>query len=131
MAPLRILVVDDSADLLESMETVLRLMHHDVETAASGEDALRRMEDWRPDLAIVDVGMPGMSGYEVASRARRQAWGSRAHLVAMTGWGRAEDRERALHAGFDRHVVKPVDFDQLRALLDGIAASPARDPVAR
>jgi CheY-like chemotaxis protein len=116
-------VVDDNADVLETLAAVLRLLHYEVEAVASGEDALRRMEDWRPDVAIVDVGMPRMSGYEVASLARLQPWGSQLRLVAMTGWGEPEDQQRALSAGFDRHVVKPVDLEHLRSLLDSMVAT--------
>ena len=126
-APRRILLVDDNADVLESLGMVLRLLNQEVEAVATGEQALQRLEEWQPHLALIDVGMPGMSGYEVAQRARNCAWGMRLELIAMTGWGRDEDRARALAAGFNQHVVKPIDLAQLRALLD---AAPAQSNVA-
>lgn len=120
---LRVLVVDDNVDLVDSLSTVLGFLGEEVKTAASGEEALARMQEWAPDVVLMDVGMPGMSGYEAATRARAQPWGREPVLVAMTGWGRDEDRARALAAGFDRHVVKPLDLDNLRALLSELRAS--------
>jgi CheY-like chemotaxis protein len=73
-----------------------------------------------PDLVLMDVGMPGMSGYDVARRAALEPWRERLTLVAMTGWGRDEDRQRAFEAGFDHHVVKPLDLDRLRTLLQSL-----------
>jgi CheY-like chemotaxis protein/anti-sigma regulatory factor (Ser/Thr protein kinase) len=120
MRPFQILVVDDNADLLESLVAVLRLLGHQVDSAANGEDALRSMAADPPDLVLMDVGMPGMSGYDVARRAALEPWRERLTLVAMTGWGRDEDRQRALEAGFDHHVVKPLDLDRLRTLLQSL-----------
>ena len=127
VTPRRILLVDDNADLLESLAMVLRHLNQEVEAVSTGEQALRRLQEWQPHLSLIDVGMPGMSGYEVAQRARTNLWGSRLVLIAMTGWGRDEDRARALAAGFDQHVVKPIDLAQLRSLLD---ATPAPTPSA-
>lgn len=121
-ASMRILVVDDNVDLVDSLSTVLGFLGEEVRTASSGEEALARMEEWSPEVVLMDVGMPGMSGYEAASRARATAWGRDSVLVAMTGWGRDEDRARALAAGFDRHVVKPLDLDALRTLLSDLRA---------
>ncbi|MGQ0647178.1 MAG: ATP-binding response regulator [Gemmatimonadaceae bacterium] len=120
MRRLRVLAVDDNPDLLDSLAMVLRLLGHEVEVAATGESALALMESQRPDVVLVDVGMPGMNGYEVAGHARLHSWGAQLTLVAMTGWGRSEDRERALKAGFDRHVVKPLDLERLKSLLASI-----------
>ena len=119
--PLRVLVVDDSDDLVESLAMVLRFIGHDVCTAGSGAQALERMAADSPQVVLMDVSMPGMSGYDVARRASLQEWRSTMKLVAMTGWGRDGDRERALAAGFDVHVVKPLNLEQLRELLDSIA----------
>ncbi|QJR35941.1 response regulator [Gemmatimonas groenlandica] len=113
----RVLVVDDSLDMLESMSLVLRLLGHEVMTASSGEDALEVIANWQPHIALIDVGMPGMSGYELARRVRAGAAPRQAVLIAVTGWGRDADRARAAAAGFDRHVVKPVDLPRLEALL--------------
>lgn len=118
----RVLVVDDNTDLVESLATVLGFLGQDVRTASSGEEALVCMQEWSAEVVLMDVGMPGMSGYEVARRARAHPWGREPVLVAMTGWGRDEDRDRALAAGFDRHVVKPLDLDGLRTLLTELRA---------
>ncbi|MEO6445294.1 MAG: response regulator [Gemmatimonadaceae bacterium] len=122
MAAMRVLVVDDNPDLVESLAMVLDFLGHEVRTALSGKDALTEMETWGPQLVLMDVGMPGMSGYDVAQQAREHAWGRATTLIAMTGWGRAEDRDRALAAGFDQHVVKPVDLERLRELLASLPA---------
>jgi CheY-like chemotaxis protein len=73
----------------------------------------------RPDVAVLDIGMPGLNGYEVARRIREQPWGAAIRLIAVTGWGQAEDVQRARASGFDHHVTKPVDFDALQALVTG------------
>jgi CheY-like chemotaxis protein len=124
-------VVDDNADLLDSLVVALRLLQHEVRSASCGEDALVEIETWQPDVSLVDVGMDGMSGYEVATRARERI-GSRGLLIAMTGWGRPEDRAQALQSGFDQHVVKPVDLDRLRELLAAVQGpTPPPDAVSR
>ncbi len=121
-ASLRVLIVDDNVDMVESLTMVLRLLHHAVESASCGADALRTLAAWQPDLALIDVSMPGMSGYEVAQQARALVGGQVVHLVAMTGWSGAEHHARALRAGFDRHVVKPLDLDELRKVLAELTA---------
>jgi CheY-like chemotaxis protein len=73
---------------------------------------------WRPDVILLDLGMPGMNGYEVAQQIRGQAWGKNMMLVAVTGWGQEADKQRTRNAGFDFHLVKPADFDRLKAILD-------------
>lgn len=120
---LRILVVDDQADLIDSAVAVLQLIGHETLVASNGEDALQRMARERPDVVLMDVGMPGMTGYEVARRAALEHWRGAMKLVAMTGWGRDEDRQRALDAGFDMHVVKPLDLERLRQLLGSLVPS--------
>lgn len=124
MRPFNILVVDDNPDLVETLVAVLQMLGHQVASARNGEDALAYMESATPDLVLMDVGMPGMSGYDVARRLSGEPWRSRLTLVAMTGWGRDEDRQRALESGFDMHVVKPLDLEHLRALLDSLQAPP-------
>lgn len=114
---LRILVVDDQADLLESVSALLQLLGHETLAANNGEDALRCMASDRPHVVLMDVGMPGMNGYEVSRRASLERWRSAMTFVAMTGWGRDEDRQRALDAGFDLHLVKPLDVDRLQRML--------------
>ena len=122
LAALRVLVVDDHVDLLDSLATVIQHFGPQVQTATTGELALALMEAWAPDLVLVDVGLPGMTGYEVAQHARLQSWGQALTLIAMTGWGGIEDQKRSLAAGFDQHILKPLDLDRLRAILDSVRA---------
>lgn len=113
----RVLVVDDNVDAAESLAWALELQGHDVLTAHDGPAALRAVEKHRPSVVLLDIGLPGMDGYEVARRLRDRADGRGMLLVALTGYGRDEDRARALEAGFDRHFVKPVALAELHALL--------------
>jgi CheY-like chemotaxis protein len=114
----RILVVDDNVDAAESLGTLLRAMGHEVFVAHDGQTALDLLGKARPDIALLDITMPGMSGYELARRVRARA-GSALRIVALSGFGLPEDRARALEAGFDQHMVKPVDPAFLRSLLGG------------
>jgi len=113
---LRVLVVDDNRDAALSLATMLELLGHRTRTAFAGADALAIAADEALDVVLMDIGMPGMDGYEVAKIMRRDA--ARAMLlVAVTGWGQDDDRRRAIDAGFDFHLVKPIDFAKLQAIL--------------
>lgn len=114
----RILVADDNADALSTMTLLLEMEGHEVHTAADGEQALARAEALRPDVAILDIGMPRLSGHEVAKRIRASEWSRDTLLIALTGWGQAQDQERALAAGFDYHCTKPVDLAALLPLVN-------------
>jgi CheY-like chemotaxis protein len=114
----RILVVDDNVDAADSLAALLRLMGHEVFVAYDGTTALGLLGPARPDIALLDLTMPGMSGYELARLVRSRA-GSALRIVALSGFGLPEDRARALEAGFDQHMVKPVDPAFLRSLLGG------------
>jgi signal transduction histidine kinase len=116
----RILVADDNNDALESLATLLQLSGHEVYTAPNGAMALEAAEQHRPEVALLDIGMPKLDGYEVARRIRAQPWGQRITLVALTGWGQDSDRRRSQEAGFDSHLVKPLDLDKLTELLAGL-----------
>ncbi|WP_265920095.1 hybrid sensor histidine kinase/response regulator [Cupriavidus nantongensis] len=116
--PRRILVVDDNVDALEAMTMALQAMGHTVVTAPDGPSALARASDARPDLVLLDLGMPAMDGFETVRRLRALPELRGARLVALTGFGQPEDRRRALAAGFDQHLVKPADLDALTRLLD-------------
>jgi CheY-like chemotaxis protein len=122
-APRRVLVIEDNDDARESLQMLLSIDGHDVLTAADGESGLNLAVASVPDIAFIDVGLPGLDGYEVARRLRARADGERIHLVAVTGYGQAEDRRRAAAAGFEIHLVKPVDPDRLTAT---IASFPPR-----
>jgi CheY-like chemotaxis protein/anti-sigma regulatory factor (Ser/Thr protein kinase) len=116
---LRILVVDDNRDAAESMGLVLARAGAEVDVVHDGVTALDRIERFRPEIVLLDIGMPGMSGYEVARRIRACPALRDVQLVALTGWGQADDRQRSLDAGFDHHLIKPAGIDELRALLRG------------
>jgi signal transduction histidine kinase len=119
----RILVADDNNDALESLATLLQLSGHEVYTAANGAIALESAEQHRPEVALLDIGMPKLDGYEVARRIRAQPWGAHITLVALTGWGQDSDRRRSQEAGFDSHLVKPLDLDKLTELLATLPSS--------
>src|SRR5512145_2652190 len=113
----RILIVEDNADAREALRVLLELEGHTVEAADEGGRAIAIARDKDPDIALVDIGLPGVDGYEVA-RQLRTAPGRRPVLIALTGYGQPEDRQRALDAGFDDVLVKPVDPTALTTLLD-------------
>lgn len=119
-----VLLVEDNADSRESLGELLELFGHDVRTAADGPEGIRLATERPPDVAIVDVGLPGLSGYDVARRLRADL-GSSIRLVALTGYGQPEDRRRAFDAGFDAHVTKPVDIDELDRTIGGAPGSGA------
>ena len=112
-----VLIADDNRDGAESMAMLLELSGHQIYLAHTGPEAVAKATQHRPDVAILDIGMPGLSGYEVAKRIRAEAWGSRLILIAMTGWGQEDDKRKAKEAGFDHHVTKPVDPSILEQLI--------------
>jgi signal transduction histidine kinase/ActR/RegA family two-component response regulator len=121
----RILVADDNGDAAESMGTMLRLMGNEVRTVRDGVQAVEEAAAFRPDMVLLDIGMPRLNGYEAARRIRRERWGKDMLLVALTGWGQDEDKRRASEAGFDRHFTKPVDPIHLQQLVAGLGAGKA------
>jgi len=118
----RILVVDDNRDAAESLAALLQIDGHDTRLAYDGLDAVAAAEQFKPDLVLLDIGLPKLNGYEAARRMRQTAWGKAMVVVALTGWGQQEDRNKSSQAGFDEHLVKPVDHDKLRALLTDLPA---------
>jgi PAS domain S-box-containing protein len=116
----RILIVDDNRDSTEMLAAMFSLAGHHTETAHDGDEALAKSEEHRPDLILLDIGLPGMSGYDVCRAIRQQPWGPGVVIVALTGWGQEEDRRRSKEAGFDAHLVKPVPRESLLKLLDGV-----------
>lgn len=113
----RILVVDDNADAAESTCMLLEAHGHRVKSAHSGQAAIEMMKSFQPDFVLLDLGLPGMDGYEVARRIRSDQRGRQPRIIALTGWGQAEDRRRSLDAGCDGHLTKPVDMKHLAATL--------------
>jgi CheY-like chemotaxis protein len=126
-AGLRILVVDDNPDVAKGLARLLALAGHDTRAAYDGPAALEAAAAFAPQVALLDLGMPRMDGLEVARRLRNGALGERMLLVAVTGFGRQSDRERSTAAGFDHHLIKPIDVAALRALVAEHAARMRRD----
>ena len=114
---LRILVVDDNRDAADSLATLLEMNGHTGLVAYDGPTALEKAEKMKPHVALVDIGMPGMNGFEVAQKISQAPWGKKTVLVAVTGWGAKSDRTRSKEAGFAYHLTKPVDYDTLASLI--------------
>lgn len=115
--PAKVLVVDDNRDAAETLATALKLAGYEVRTAFSGPHALEMAIRDPPQAVVLDVGMPGMDGYETTRRMRREAWGREVVIVALTGWGEEQDKADAKAAGFDDHLTKPIDLASLEAIL--------------
>jgi CheY-like chemotaxis protein len=113
----RVLIVDDNADGAESLSMLLQISGHETYKAYDGVEAIDAAERLRPDVVLLDIGLPRLNGYEACRRIRNTTWGKDLVLVALTGWGQEEDRSESRDAGFDAHMVKPVDFDALLKLL--------------
>jgi signal transduction histidine kinase/ActR/RegA family two-component response regulator len=124
-APLRILVVDDNPDLAETMGLILQELG-EIRIAHDGREALAIADPFRPDVVLLDIGLPVLDGYETARRIRAQPWGAAIRLIAVTGWGQEADRERARAAGFDHHFVKPVDPLLLMRVIAGLKGDAQR-----
>jgi DNA-binding response OmpR family regulator len=120
LRPRRIMVVDDNRDAATSLAMLLRIAGNETYLAHDGAAAYRAMEEHRPELTLLDIGLPELNGYEVCRRVREQPWGREMLLIALTGWGQDEDRRKTREAGFDDHLVKPVDFAALLALLGSL-----------
>ena len=116
---LHLAVVDDNKDAARMLGMVVRMLGNEVRTAGDGQEALEVAAEFLPELVIMDIGMPVMNGYEAAKIFRQKPWGQSMVIVALTGWGQDEDRNRTREAGFDYHLVKPVDPAALQKLLDG------------
>ena len=119
----RVLVVDDNADAADSLAMLLQVRGDEVRVAYDGEEALAAEGEFLPDVILLDIGMPKLSGYEVAKRVR-ELRGPGVLIVAITGWGQDDDRQRAREAGFDHHFTKPVDYAVLLDIIDSQARPP-------
>ncbi|WP_066336630.1 response regulator [Azohydromonas lata] len=113
----RVLVVDDNVDAADSLAMMLELMGHEARAVHDGAAALQAAPAWRPDIVLLDIGLPGLNGYEVARRLRADPALAGTLLVALTGWGSEGDKRRSAEAGFDAHLTKPVALDDVEAVL--------------
>ena len=121
---LKVLLVDDNTDATESLALLLKMAGHEVRTAASGSAALKIAQSFLPNAIVLDIGLPRMNGYKVAQRLRAAPATAHALLIALTGYGQAKDRRLAEASGFDHHLVKPVNLNELLAVLGAHAGTP-------
>ena len=121
-------MVDDNRDAAESLAELLQISGHETRLAYDGVEAVEAAAAFRPDVVLLDIGLPKLNGYDAARRIREQPWGKTMVLVALTGWGQEEDRQKSSEAGFDGHLVKPVDHDALMKLLADLPAAQERPP---
>jgi signal transduction histidine kinase/ActR/RegA family two-component response regulator len=124
----RIVIVDDNRDSADSLAMLLQMSGNETYLAHDGIEALATIEQQRPEVVLLDIGLPKLSGHEVCQRVREQPWGKGMLIIALTGWGQADDRRKSEEAGFNGHLVKPVDYDKLWALLDSLEER-TRQPV--
>jgi CheY-like chemotaxis protein len=113
----RVMVVDDNVELAVGLARLLKLLGHDVKIAHDGTTARESARLFRPEIVLLDIGLPGLDGYQVAAQLRQEGYGRSARLIAITGYGHEEDRARSREAGFDHHLVKPIEFRSLVTLL--------------
>ena len=116
----RVLVVDDNADAAISLAMMLKLAGNDVRTANDGVEAVEAATEYRPDVILLDIGMPRLNGYDACRRIGEQPWGREPFIAALTGWCQEDDKRRSRDAGFDSHLVKPVEPKALQKLLDEV-----------
>jgi CheY-like chemotaxis protein len=118
--PLRILVVDDNRDSAESLAALLTIDGHELELAHDGAEAVDKAAAFRPHVVLLDIGLPKLDGYQACREMRKMPRGAEMDIVALTGWALDDDRDKAREAGFTRHLVKPIDFEELEQLLQTV-----------
>ena len=118
----RVLVVDDSTDAADSLAMLLQMTGHETHMAHDGLDAIEAVDKHRPEVVLLDIGLPSLNGYEVCRHVRQRPWGKNITLVALTGWEQEKDRSKSREAGFDGHLVKPVEFPSLHQAIVRVAA---------
>jgi CheY-like chemotaxis protein len=119
--PLRVLIVDDNRDTAMGLSLLMRVLGHESRMAYDGLSAVEAAKQYRPNVVLLDIGLPGLTGYEVAKQLRQQAIVKDSMLVAVTAWGQNEAKRLAAEAGFDHHLVKPADFGQLQQIVATVA----------
>ena len=118
--PCRVLVVDDNQDAADTLATILQLLGHETRSISDPHKVVEAVDAFAPDIVFLDIGMPGLSGYDVARRLRAHASSDALTLVALTGWGQPEDRRRTAETGFDHHLVKPADLAAIQRICNGL-----------
>ena len=124
-AKLRILIAEDNQDSADSLKMLLEALGYEAHLAHDGESAVRAADSLRPDAILMDIGLPGLSGYDAAQRIRANRPGNAVMIIALTGWGQESDRKRSAEAGIDHHMVKPLDLAVLQRLLDSLRPNAA------
>jgi CheY-like chemotaxis protein len=120
---LKILIVDDNRDAARTLTALLKIKGHETRTAFDGQQGIELAEEFRPDVVLLDIGLPKLNGYEVCQRLRKREWGMQMVMIAVTGWGQDEDRRRSRDAGFNYHLTKPVMFQDLMRVLSELGDS--------
>jgi CheY-like chemotaxis protein len=120
VSPLRILIVEDNRDSADSLKTLLEALRYDAHVVYDGETGVQSSATLRPDVIVMDIGLPGISGYEAARQIRARNPDGRPTIVALTGWGQHADRQQSAQAGIDHHLVKPLDLAALKQILDSL-----------
>ncbi len=115
----KVLVVDDNRDAADSLQVLFEMENCSVATAYDGYEAVQAVEKSMPDMIVMDLGMPSMDGYEAARRIRRKPESKDVLMIALTGWGQSDARQRTIEAGFDHHLIKPVNFDDIKRIAKG------------
>jgi CheY-like chemotaxis protein len=128
---LNILIADDNLDSVESLGMLLSACGYKVHLAHDGAEAVEVAVRIQPEVVILDIGMPRLNGYDAARCIRELAWAADALLIAITGWGQEQDKQRSIAAGFDHHLIKPVDANELERLLQAFRLSPSRASAGR
>jgi CheY-like chemotaxis protein len=126
----RILIVDDNHDSADSLAMLMEITGNKTYLAHDGVEAVKAAEKYRPEVVLLDIGLPQLDGYEVCRRVREQAWGKDIVVIALTGWGQDDDRRKSEEAGFNGHLVKPVDYDKLLDLLGSLGESNVKEKSA-
>lgn len=125
--PRRIMVVDDNADAAQALVLLIGTEGHEVQMASDGRQALELADAFKPELILLDISMPGLNGYEIARCLQQRPWAQCLTLVAVSGWGEPEDKQRAVAAGFSCYLVKPVASDEVMAVINGLPLPGGRD----
>jgi DNA-binding response OmpR family regulator len=116
----KVLVIDDNSDITDSLLMALDLLGYEAKSANNGLKGIELASTFLPEVILLDIGLPNLNGYEVAKLIRKESWGKEITLIAVTGWGHPEDQANAIEAGFDLHLTKPIDFEQLDYHLNNV-----------